>query len=142
MKKTIILIVAAIASCACGRFDFTEEDWELLYPEMNAHLKYLCIDEDALFDEFDDIWDDVYFPHWIFMEKRYTIDGKTTVDLDNIGSRMMEITVKVVSGTVKYDELTINTGKSYSFSLHKVKNSLVFEGNGVIELSGTREEMI
>ena len=42
MKKTIILIVAAIASCACGRFDFTEEDWELLYPEMNAHLKYLC----------------------------------------------------------------------------------------------------
>ena len=55
MKKTIILIVAAIASCACGRFDFTEEDWELLYPEMNAHLKYLCIDEDALFDEFDDI---------------------------------------------------------------------------------------
>ena len=76
------------------------------------------------------------------MDKRYKIDGKTTVDLDNIGSRMMEVSIKVVSGTVKYDELTIDTGKSYSFSLHKGKNSLVFDGNGVIELSGTREEMI
>ena len=93
-------------------------------------------------DEFDDLWDEVYFPHWIFMDKRYTIDGKTTVDLDNIGSRMMEVSIKVISGTVKYDELTINTGKSYSFSLHKGKNSLVFDGNGIIELSGTREEMI
>lgn len=93
-------------------------------------------------DEFDDLWDEVYFPHWIFMDKRYEINGKTTVNYHNIGSRMVEVTLKVVSGSVSYGGMTINSGSSKFISVPKGKHDIEFDGNGVIELSAVREEMI
>lgn len=54
MKRLLLLLVAAMAVSSCNVFEFKEEDWAVLYPEMNAHLKYLCIDEDGLWEKFDD----------------------------------------------------------------------------------------
>lgn len=93
-------------------------------------------------DEFDDVWDDVYFPHWIFQEKTYTVNGNTTIRLANIGSRMMEVICKVKSGSVTYNGATISAGQAERFSLRKGSTRLAFSGDGMIEFSGTREEMI
>lgn len=54
MKKCILMMTAFMAVSSCSIFEFKEEDWAVLYPEMNAHLKYLCIDEDGLWEKFDD----------------------------------------------------------------------------------------
>lgn len=93
-------------------------------------------------DEFSDIWDEVYFPHWIFMDKNYQIEGKTIVRYHNIGSKSVEVTVKVVSGTVQYNGENLESGHSKTLNVQRGNHDLVFDGNGAIELSATREEMI
>lgn len=93
-------------------------------------------------DEFDDIWDEVYFPHWVFMHRRYTINGKTTITYCNIGSHMVEASLKVISGSVTHNGTTIDSSSSKSISVPKGAHDIEFDGNGVIELSAVREEMI
>lgn len=100
-------------------------------------------------DEFDDIWDDVYFPHWIFMHKRYTVNSNSdiTIPLINIGSHMMIGEMKVVSGSVTVNSKTINAGQKMELEVSRntVGNGrydFKVKGNGVIEFSAYREEMI
>ena len=63
MRKLLVLIISAITCCAYSWYDFPAEDWELLYPEMNAHLKVLSINADGVENEFDDFLGDLYFEY-------------------------------------------------------------------------------
>lgn len=99
-------------------------------------------------DEFSDIWDDVYFPHWVFMKKQYTINGETKITITNIGSHSGEVTVKKVFGDITYKENGITdvelTDKELTIGVKRGENEFTFVGEGEsgIELSFYREEMI
>ena len=94
-------------------------------------------------DEFSDIWDEVYFPHWIFLKKRFTVDGKSTYTLTNIGSHVAEVTIKQVSGNVSYSGQSLSEkGVSILFAAKRGKNKIEFDGKGIVEFSFVREEMI
>lgn len=97
-------------------------------------------------NEFDDIWDDVYFPHWIFMHKRITVNSDTNkaYRLINIGSKVMEVRFKLISGTVYINDGQITTTNPINVFVSRATNDggINVKGHGTIELSGYREEMI
>src|SRR5699024_6231271 len=49
--------------------------------------------------EGSDVWDEVFFPHWIFQDTKYTVNGTQVINLYNIGSKSIECEL-VVSGSV------------------------------------------
>ena len=97
--------------------------------------------------EGSDIWDDVYFPHWIFQETKYTVNGSQSISLFNIGSKSAECEL-IVTGTVNASgsfgtlNLTAGNYKDTQLVLTMGENKLTLSGNGTIEFRWHREEMI
>lgn len=141
--------------------------------DINYHWKGKCksvkIDDDAdtgtisieiVFDcyplairnhsDTEDIWDEVYFEDWHFENLRYTIKGKTTINLDNWGGSHVTGEFKLISGKVTYvDRVDSNrnitldkVGDVYKQSIVKGKSNRVFDGDGVIELRYVKTEML
>lgn len=98
-------------------------------------------------EEGSDIWDDVYFPHWIFQETKYTVNGSQSISLFNIGSKSAECEL-IVTGTVNVSgsfgtlNLTAGNYKDTQLVLAMGENKLSLSGNGTIEFKFYREEMI
>ena len=94
-----------------------------------------------------DIWDDVYFPHWIFQETKYTVNGSQSISLFNIGSKSAECEL-IVTGTVNVSgsfgtlNLTDGNYKDTQLVLAMGENKLTLSGDGTIEFKFYREEMI
>lgn len=103
----------------------------------------------AIYDntEGSDIWDDVYFPHWIFQETKYSVNGSQSISLFNIGSKSAECEL-IVTGTVNVSgnfgtlNLTAGNYKDTQLVLAMGDNKLTLSGNGTIEFKFYREEMI
>lgn len=103
----------------------------------------------AIYNEAEgsDIWDDVYFPHWIFQETKYTVNGSQSISLFNIGSKSAECEL-IVTGTVNVSgsfgtlSLTAGNYKDTQLVLAMGENKLSLSGNGTIEFKFYREEMI
>lgn len=97
-------------------------------------------------DEFGDIWDDVYFPHWVFMHKRITVDSDTNKGhlIINIGSKAMKVTIKLISGTVYVNDTLMTSTTTMAVVVDRVtKNQGIdVRGHGTVELTAYREEMI
>lgn len=97
--------------------------------------------------EGSDIWDDVYFPHWIFQETKYSVNGSQSISLFNIGSKSAECEL-IVTGTVNVSgsfgilNLTAGNYKDTQLVLAMGENKLNLSGNGTIEFKFYREEMI
>lgn len=94
-----------------------------------------------------DIWDDVYFPHWIFQKTKYDVNGSISIDLYNMGSKVvspkMIVTgnVTVSKGSLSMD-LTDGSYEDTKLVLIKNHNNIVLSGKGTIEFKYNREEMI
>lgn len=103
----------------------------------------------AIYNEAEgsDIWDDVYFPHWIFQETKYTVNGSQSISLFNIGSKSAECEL-IVTGTVNVSgsfgtlNLTAGNYKDTQLVLAMGENKLALSGDGTIEFKFYREEMI
>lgn len=97
--------------------------------------------------EGSDIWDDVFFPHWIFQDTKYTVSGTQAIKLYNIGSKSIECEL-VVSGNITVAggfgsiDLTSGNYKDTQLVLAMGVNNLTLTGNGTIEFRFYREEMI
>ena len=97
--------------------------------------------------EGSDIWDDVYFPHWVFQNTKYTVSGAQSISLFNIGSRSVECEMVVngditVIGDFGSVELTSGDYQDTQIVLAMGENHLTLSGNGTIEFKFYREEMI
>ncbi|WP_273712132.1 phage tail protein [Leuconostoc mesenteroides] len=97
--------------------------------------------------EGSDIWDDVYFPNWIFQDTEFTVNGTQSITLYNIGSRSVKSKIKVngtieVSGDFGSFELSNGTYDSTQLVLGVGTNVLTLSGNGTIKFVFYREEMI
>lgn len=97
--------------------------------------------------EGSDIWDDVYFPHWVFQNTKYTVSGAQSISLFNIGSRSVECEMIVdgditVIGDFGSVELTSGDYQDTQIVLVMGENHLTLSGNGTIEFKFYREEMI
>ena len=97
--------------------------------------------------EGSDIWDDVYFPHWVFQETKYSVNGSQKVKLYNIGSHSVEVEV-VVSGDIKIKTsdsfVQLSSGSYTDTGLVFVlgENDVTLSGYGTVEFKFYREEMI
>ena len=98
-------------------------------------------------EEGSDIWDDVYFPHWVFQETKYSVNGSQKEKLYNIGSHSVEVEV-VVSGDVKIETsdsfVQLSSGSYTDTGLVFVlgENDVTLSGYGTVEFKFYREEMI
>lgn len=98
-------------------------------------------------EEGSDIWDDVYFPHWTFLNTKYTVNGAQVVTLINDGSKIIKpkmIVTGTVSVTDRYStvEMTAGTYTDTKISIYPGSNKLTLDGDGTIRFRYNREEMI
>ncbi|KRN29236.1 hypothetical protein IV38_GL000116 [Lactobacillus selangorensis] len=100
-------------------------------------------------DEGADVWDDVYFNHWIWQKVSYSIatGAAQEVDLQNIGSRPIECTFDVTgSVTIKGDfgSMDLDSGATdkSSIVLKVGLNKISLTGNGTIAFKFRREELL
>lgn len=97
--------------------------------------------------EGSDIWDDVYFPNWIFQDTKFTVNGTQVIKLYNIGSKSIECELVVsgnitVAGSFGSIDLTSGNYKDTQLVLAMGVNNLTLTGNSTIEFRFYREEMI
>ena len=94
-----------------------------------------------------DIWDDVYFPRWVFQDTKFTVNNILRVELYNIGSTSV-IPDIIASSDFKSEgqtnEITVKQGENTDtqLALDVGQNILFIRGNGTIEFRFHREEMI
>lgn len=94
-----------------------------------------------------DYWDDVFFPHWIWQQVKFNVNGSQDVNVKNIGSRPV-LSSFVVTGDVKakgsFGEVSLNDGnyKQTQVVLDIGDNKINLSGNGTIEFVFKREEMV
>lgn len=94
-----------------------------------------------------DYWDDVFFPHWIWQQVKFNVNGSQDVNVKNIGSRPV-LSSFVVTGSVKakgsFGEVSLNDGnyKQTQVVLDIGDNKINLSGNGTIEFVFKREEMV
>ena len=94
-----------------------------------------------------DYWDDVFFPHWIWQPVKFTVNGNSTVNVKNIGSRPV-LSGFNVTGNVKikggFGELSLDSSnfKNSQVVLDIGDNNITLTGNGTIEFVFKREEMV
>lgn len=97
--------------------------------------------------EGSDVWDEVFFPHWIFQDTKYTVNGTQVINLYNIGSKSIECEL-VVSGSVtvtgSFGSVKLKSGNYTDTQLVLTigANRLTLIGKGAIEFKFYREEMI
>lgn len=113
MKKTLVLIISAIACCACTQYDFTTEDWVLLYPEMNAHLKVLSIDAEGFEHECNDFWGELYLEYLPNALK--VLDEYISDEMDSYQDMAVLPDLSDRIGEDLNDELSFVSGLSESF---------------------------
>ena len=97
--------------------------------------------------EGSDIWDDVYFPRWVFQDTKFVVEGSENVDIYNIGSTSIipriivdsDFTIKSPTNTIS---LTKGTYTDTQLVLERGENKLTLTGTGTIEFQFYREEMI
>ena len=97
--------------------------------------------------EGEDIWDEVYFPRWVFQQTKYTVNGSERISLFNIGSTTIipklvlsseftiisaDNTITLPKGEYENPEIILGVGE----------NRLKLVGNGTVEFKFNREEMI
>lgn len=98
-------------------------------------------------NEGTDYWDDVFFPHWIWQQVKFSVNGSQDVNVKNIGSRPV-LSSFVVTGNVKvkgsFGELSLNDGnyKQTQAVLDIGDNKINLSGSGTIEFVFKREEMV
>lgn len=94
-----------------------------------------------------DYWDDVFFPHWIWQQVKFNVNGSQDVNVKNIGSRPV-LSSFVVTGNIKakgsFGEVSLNDGnyKQTQVVLDIGDNKINLSGNGTIEFIFKREEMV
>lgn len=94
-----------------------------------------------------DYWDDVFFPHWIWQQVKFSVNGGQDVNVKNIGSRPV-LSSFTVTGNVKvkgsFGEVSLNDSnyKQTQVVLDVGDNKINLSGNGAIEFIFKREEMI
>ncbi|MBN7275107.1 phage tail protein [Ligilactobacillus pobuzihii] len=103
----------------------------------------------AIYNEAEgsDIWDDVYFPHWIFQKTHYIVHGVQPIRLFNLGSKSVQCELTVIgkiniSGPFGSLELSAGNYKNTELVLSMGENNLVLSGNGSVDFKFYREEMI
>ena len=97
--------------------------------------------------EGSDIWDDVYFPRWVFQDTKFVVEGSENVDIYNIGSTSIipriivdsDFTIKSPTNTIS---LTKGTYTDTQLVFERGENKLTLTGTGTIEFQFYREEMI
>ena len=97
--------------------------------------------------EGEDIWDEVYFPRWVFQQTKYTVNGSERIDLFNIGSTSImpkiivssEFTIESANNTITLPKGTYTDSE---LILGIGENIFMVTGNGTIEFQFNREEMI
>lgn len=94
-----------------------------------------------------DYWDDVFFPHWIWQQVKFSVNGSQDVNIKNIGSRPV-LSSFAVTGNVKakgsFGEVSLNDSnyKQTQVVLDIGDNKINLSGNGTIEFIFKREEMV
>ncbi|KRL40737.1 hypothetical protein [Liquorilactobacillus nagelii] len=97
--------------------------------------------------EGSDIWDDVFFPNWVFQDTSFTVNGTQSINLINIGSHTAEVKI-VVTGTVSitgdFGSMTLTTGTytDTQLTLAVGENKLTLNGSGTINFEFYKEVMI
>lgn len=97
--------------------------------------------------EGSDIWDDVFFPDWIFQNTKYTINDTKTITLYNIGARSAAMTIKVtglinLAGSFGTIQLQTGTYTDTVVVLARGANEIQLNGSGTIEFEFYKEVMI
>lgn len=94
-----------------------------------------------------DYWDDVFFPHWLWQQVKFSVNGSQDVNVKNIGSRPV-LSSFVVTGNIKakgsFGEVSLNDSnyKQTQVVLDIGDNKINLSGNGTIEFVFKREEMV
>ncbi|QOP72861.1 phage tail protein [Pediococcus acidilactici] len=94
-----------------------------------------------------DVWDDVYFDHWIWQPVKFTVNGKQDIQLENIGSHKVmsnfevtgKVTIKGAFGTKTLDD---KTDEKSSIPIQVGVNKITLDGNGTIWFKFRREELL
>lgn len=97
--------------------------------------------------EGSDIWDDVFFPNWVFQDTSFTVNGTQSINLINIGSHTAEVKIVVtgsISVTGDFGSMTLTTGKytDTELVLSVGENMLTLSGTGTINFEFYKEVMI
>ena len=97
--------------------------------------------------EGNDIWDETFFPDWVFQNTTYTVNGSQTINLLNIGAKSVEVEIIVtgnvdLSGTFGKIKLSAGTYRDTEVVIYRGDNSLVLSGKGTIEFKFYKEVMI
>lgn len=97
--------------------------------------------------EGSDIWDEVFFPNWVFQKTKYDIDGSSTIDVINVGDAAVSPKI-IVTGDItvsgNFGSVDISQG-SYSDTpivLSQGENTMSVSGTGTIEFKFYKEVMI
>ena len=97
--------------------------------------------------EGSDVWDDVYFPHWVFQQISFSVPNESSADLINIGSKTVMCSINVVGKvtvTGDFGSVTLTDGNHDDtiIVLAIGENHLQLSGNGNITFNFYREEII
>lgn len=97
--------------------------------------------------EGNDIWDDVFFPNWVFQSTSYDVVRFERIEMYNIGSASVIPEIVATSDfKIKsaYNEFTVHAGKNldYQLNLDVGENVIWVYGTGHIDFNFHREEMI
>lgn len=94
-----------------------------------------------------DIWDDVFFPNWVFQDTSFKVNGTQNINMINIGSHTAEVKI-VVTGTVtvagSFGSMTLTAGTytDTQLTLAIGENKLTLSGSGTINFEFYKEVMI
>lgn len=131
-----------------GKCESVEVDDDTVKGMLTATLVFNCYPfAYTLHSEGSDIWDDVFFPHWIWQDMSFSVDGKKTISFQNIGSKPIMAYFDNVVGSinVKGVEFDIDLTAKEHDSLVKImmnENKYELTGTGSFDLVFKREELI
>lgn len=97
--------------------------------------------------EGSDIWDEVYFPNWVFQKTHYDINGSSVINMINVGDAAVSPQIVVVGNLVisgSFGSVEANSGTYIDtpVTLNQGENKLTVTGNGSIEFKFYKEVMI
>lgn len=97
--------------------------------------------------EGSDIWDDVFFPDWVFQDTSYTVNGTRSINLMNIGAHTVDVEIIVtgsitVTGAFGSMDLTAGTYTDTPLAISRGDNALTLKGSGTVEFKFYKEVMI
>lgn len=118
------------------------------FNSLQATISFTCYPfSKAINLEGADIWDDVYFPHYIFQNVKFDVNGTKNINIYNIGSDKIEPKM-IIKGNINVisneDSFNLKDGdySSIGFVLNVGNNPIKLAGTGIIEFQIRREELI